>query len=218
MQGEVARKLLHLSSIWIPFFFYYLPRTAVLWFLVPLTLISLILDYGRYYSRAIDMFVQSLFGSIMRTHEQATGKKLLSGATYIFISATLTILIFPRNIAVAAFAMLIVCDAASALIGRRFGKHRIFDKSWEGTVTFAVFGCVVVLVTPKVYGRWEEYVIGFAAAIIGAAIELVSSKLRLDDNLSVPTAIGFTIWAGYWMLTRVNAGVFGDVLRLLAAS
>jgi dolichol kinase len=216
MQSELLRKALHLSSVWIPLVFYYFDLSTVLWILLPLTALSLIVDYGRYFSPAINQFVQSLFGPILRMHEQDASRKLLSGATYIFISATLCILIFPRIIAVAAFAILIFSDSASALFGRKFGKHKVYDKSLEGALAFALSGCIVVMFAPKIYGHWEEYAIGFLAAFVGAVVEMLSTELRLDDNLAVPTAIGFALWGGYLLLSHLNPTVFGDVLRQLS--
>ena len=215
MQSEIARKALHLSSIWIPLFYYYYPRSTMLWILLPLTALSLIIDYGRYFSPTINQFVTSLFGHILRTHEKDLSRKLLSGATYVFISALICILIFPRIIAVAAFAILIVSDSASALFGRKFGKHRVYDKSLEGALAFALSGCIVVLFTPKVYGHWQEYAIGFFAACIVAVVEMLSTKLHLDDNLSVPTSIGLALWGGYLLLSYTNP-LFSDVLSRLS--
>ena len=68
---------------------------------------------------------------------------------------------------------------------------------------------------PKIYGHWLEYAIGFFAAIVGAVIEMLSTKLRLDDNLSMPTAIGFTLWGGYLLLSHVHP-LFGDALTRLS--
>jgi dolichol kinase len=215
MQSEVARKALHLTSIWIPIFFYMYPRSTVLWILIPLTAFSIFVDYGRYFSPTINQLVQRLFGHILRTHEMDATRKLLSGATYVFISALLCILIFPRIIATAAFAILIISDTASALIGRKYGKHRVYDKSIEGALAFALSGCLVVLFAPKIYGHWHEYVIGFIAACVGAVIEMLSTKLRLDDNLAVPTSIGLTLWAGYFLLSRLDPHLYGDVLERL---
>lgn len=215
MHSEITRKALHLTSIWIPLFYYFYPQSTVLWILIPLTAFSLFMDYGRYFSPAINRFVQRIFGPILRTHENDASRMLLSGATYVFISALICIIIFPRIIAVVAFGILIISDTASALFGRKFGKHKVYDKSLEGALAFAVTGCLVVLVAPKVYGYWQEYAIAFVAAAVGAVIEMLSTKLRLDDNLSVPTSIGFTLWGGYLLLANIEPALFGDVLGKL---
>jgi dolichol kinase len=54
----------------------------------------------------------------------------------------------------------------------------------------------VIFFTPKIGNFPEEYVIGFIAAFIGAIVENISFKL-IDDNLSIPFSVGFTMWGLY---------------------
>jgi dolichol kinase len=108
-------------------------------------------------------------------------------------------LIFPKVIFISAFSILIVSDSLAALIGRKFGKHKFLSKSLEGTLTFFVSACIVILFTPKVGGFSEEYLIGFIAAFVGAIVENISFKL-VDDNLSIPLSVGFTMWGLYLAL------------------
>ena len=69
--------------------------------------------------------------------------------------------------------------------------------------------------TPKLYGHWLEYAIAFFAAFVGAIIEMLSTKLRLDDNLAVPTVIGLTLWVGYWVLSQLHP-LYVDALARLS--
>jgi dolichol kinase len=41
--------------------------------------------------------------------------------------------------------------------------------------------------------------IGFIAAFVGAIVENISFKL-VDDNLSIPLSVGFTMWGLYLAL------------------
>jgi len=84
----------------------------------------------------------------------------------------------------------------AALFGRKFGKHKFLLKSLEGTLAFFVSACIVVLFTPKIGNFPEEYIIGFGAAFVGAIVENISSNL-IDDNLSIPISVGFTMWILY---------------------
>jgi dolichol kinase len=113
------------------------------------------------------------------------------------------VLIFPKIITVNAFAILIISDITSALVGRRFGKHRFFQKSLEGATGFFVSAIVVVLLAPKIEGSLMEYVVGIIAAAAGAVTESLSTTI--DDNISVPLVIGFVLWALYlFLLPSVN--------------
>jgi dolichol kinase len=108
------------------------------------------------------------------------------------------VLIFPKIITVNAFAILIIADITSALFGRRFGRRRFFQKSLEGAMSFFVSATVVVFLAPKVQGLALEYAIGIFAAAVGAVVEAASTKV--DDNISVPLAVGFVMWALYALL------------------
>jgi dolichol kinase len=149
--------------------------------------------------------VLKIFGFIMREHENDFSKKNLNGASYVFIAATLTLWIFPKIIFITAFSMLIICDTAAALIGRKFGKHKFLAKSFEGTFAFFIFGIFVVLLAPKVEGLFLEFLIGIFGGAIGAIVENISYGWA-DDNLTIPVFIGLTMW-GLYILLLPNLGL-----------
>lgn len=200
MSSELVRKMIHLSSVLISILYAYSDQATVLWVLVPMTVISIFFDYGRHYSKILNKFVNVVFGSILREHEKDSSRKLLSGATYVLISAILCIVIFPKVIAITAFTILIICDTAGALLGRRFGKHPFFDKSLEGTTAFVLTGIVVVFLTPKISSEVGEIAIGIAGVIVSGIIEAASTRLKLDDNFSIPLSAGLVMWGGYYLL------------------
>lgn len=135
------------------------------------------------------------FGALLRKHETDSARKRLNGASYVMISATLCVLLFPKLVTITSFSVLIICDLTAALIGLRFGKRKFFSKSLEGSLAFFVSGMFVVLLTPKIGNLFTEYLIGFVAVAIGAVVEALS--ITIDDNLSIPLSVGVTMWAMY---------------------
>ncbi len=208
MTGELLRKTIHISSLVIPIGYAYLSYSTMLWILIPFTIFSLCVDYGRFYFKWLDKAVNKLFGNILREHEKDSSRKLLSGGSYVLISACICILIFPKVIAITAFTILIISDTAGALLGRKFGKHHFLDKSLEGSIAVFTSACLVIIVTPKVSDMWEEYIIGFGAAFIGSIIEAMSVRLRVDDNFSVPISIGIVMWVTYFLLSLIQPTVY----------
>ena len=200
--SEIIRKTIHLGSLSIPVIYYYVTRETALAILVPLTIFSLVIDVGRHYIPAIQKIVSVLFDRILRPHERKAG--LLSGATYVLISALFCVFVFPKMLTITAFAILIVSDSASALIGRAFGRHKFIDKSREGTMAFIASAWLVVLVTPKAGPVAIEYIIGAVAAVVGGIFEAASATLKLDDNFAVPVSIGFVMWGAYLLLTKID--------------
>jgi dolichol kinase len=198
-KDELYRKLIHLTSLSIPIVYYFITAETAALILGILAGVALVIDLGRYIHPEIGKIFYKYFGFLLREHELDHKKKNLNGATYVLISALISVLIFPKVIFISAFSILIISDSLAALIGRKFGKHKFLSKSLEGTLTFFVSACIVILFTPKVGGFFEEYLIGFIAAFVGAIVENISFKL-VDDNLSIPLSVGFTMWGLYLAL------------------
>jgi dolichol kinase len=173
-----------------------------------MTFISLLAEALRYYAPSFNIFFTSAFGFLLRKHEVDSKRKNLTGATYVFISALICIIIFPKLIFITAFSILIISDIMAALIGRRYGKHKFLAKSLEGTLAFFVSAILVVFLTPKFLGLPEEYVIAIFSAAVGAIAENISFGFA-DDNLSVPLSVGLTMLGLYSLfLPQVKLFIF----------
>lgn len=112
------------------------------------------------------------------------------------IGVLLTILTFPKPIAVIAIYALGIADPLSAVVGITWGRrHVVPRKTVEGSLAFfaataAIAGAVLAWTTPVTLG------IGIAIAALVAAIGAVCEALplRIDDNLTIPLAVGFGAW------------------------
>lgn len=195
-KDELVRKLIHLTSMLIPIIYYFIPKLDALVILGSLVIFAMTLDLSRYFSPQIAKVFYKIFGFLLRKHEVDREKKNLNGATYVLISAFIGVFVFPKVIFIAAFSILIIGDSMAALIGRKYGKNKFIFKSLEGTLAFFISSCIVVLFAPKVGYFPEEYLIGFIVAFIGAITENISYKF-VDDNLSIPFAVGFSLWILY---------------------
>ncbi len=195
-RDEVVRKLIHLCSLSIPIVYYFIARYDALIVLSILTVIAITIDLLRYFSPTFAKIFYSYFGFLLRKHEKDNNKKALNGASYVLLSAAISVFLFPKILFLTAFGILIISDSTAALIGRKFGKHKLLKKSLEGTLAFFVSAIIVVLVTPKITGDIYEFFIGIVAAAIAAVVENLSYGW-VDDNLSVPITIGFVMWVLY---------------------
>ncbi len=195
-RDEVVRKLIHLCSLSIPIIYYFISKKDATIILGSVAAFALIIDLSRYFFKSLAKVFYDIFGFLLREHEVDHKKRNLNGATYVFISALICVIIFPKVFFITAFSILIISDTVAALIGRKFGKHKFLAKSFEGTLSFFISASIVVLFTPKIEGIMTEYLIGFAAAFVGAIIENISFGFA-DDNLSIPLSVGLTMWALY---------------------
>lgn len=120
--------------------------------------------------------------NVFRRHEQnnVTG-------TFFFIAATIIVFgAFDYSIALLSLLLTVFGDLASALIGIKFGKHKLYrKKTWEG---FLAGFLMNLLVGSLVLPEYPAIYIGMA--FVASVVELLTSKL--DDNLTVPLSAGFT--------------------------
>ena len=189
---EVVRKSIHLFSLTIPTIYFFITKQLAICLLVPITAVCIIVDTARYYIPSVGQWFYKWFGWLLRRHETNASAKRLSGASNVLLSSLVSVLLFPKIIAINAIAILIISDTTSALVGRRFGKHRFLAKSLEGSLAFFISAMLVVLVAPKIDGLPMEYVIGFIAAAIGTVVEAL--PLKIDDNITIPLSVGSSLW------------------------
>jgi len=175
---EVRRKLIHLCSLSLPAVIWYFPKITAVWILGAGFFGSLVVDFLRHYIPKDAGWWCHLAG-LFRPRE----KGRLSGSSYILLSALLGTVFFQREVATLSLVYVVVGDVAAALMGRRFGRHRLFDKSWEGSIAFFLACFAFFPVVPGL-----TFLAKFLAAILATILEVL--PLKLDDNLTVPLGVG----------------------------
>ena len=119
------------------------------------------------------------------------------------IAVLLTILTVPKAAALIAIYTLAIADPLAAVIGIQFGRRALVrNRTLEGsTAFFAATLAVAAAVLGAMTTASGFTVTGAAVAIalVAALFELL--PLRIDDNLTIPLAVGFAAW--------VITGLFG---------
>lgn len=193
MTQELLRKSIHVFSLSIPILYLWNTRSTMIWIFLPLTILLLILEFVRYYNPKFQTLIKKYFGGMMREHEFENGK--LTGATFVIVSALLCVLLFPKVIMIPAFAVLIISDTCAALFGRRFGKHKFFNKSLEGSLAFVISAWIVSIVTGYILNSPTEfYYAALVACVAAACAEAVSWGVNIDDNFTIPISYGSVLW------------------------
>jgi dolichol kinase len=207
--GEVARKSIHLASLLIPIIYLQIEHRTALSILAGMTTLSILIDILMHRHGVTRRVMMKVVGPILRDHERQEDHIHLTGASWVLIAALLTFAVFPREIAVTAFTVLIVSDTCAALIGRRFGRRRFFDKSVAGTVAFVLSAIGVVGVYASIYSLPFSYVIaGSLGALVAGPVEAASVRLKLDDNISIPFSMGLIMWGTALALTLTTLPSF----------
>jgi dolichol kinase len=196
--AEVKRKLIHLFSLNIPIWYIFLDKQITLIIMFAIAIITVLLDLTSKRLPVISYIWDKVFGEILRKHEKKQKEIYLNGASWLVISAFLTILIFPKIIAVIALTILIVSDISSALIGKKFGKSPIFvNKTVEGSTAFFVSAYLVILTYYFIYAPGTMFLLaGLFAALASTLFEAISTQVKMDDNLLAPVSFSLVMWAG----------------------
>lgn len=191
MRRELARKAIHVSSTAVPLLAWLLPRPAGVALLLTLAAVALAVDVARHRIRPVRYYFLRHTRTMLRPHE----RRGLAGATWMAMAYAAALLLFPKPVAVAAMLFNGLGDAAAALVGRRWGRHRTaWGKSWEG---FAA-GLATDLAVGVAMWMLAPAAVPLAGALLGAlvAAAVEFAPLPLDDNVRVTLAGGAGIVLG----------------------
>jgi dolichol kinase len=186
MRRELGRKVFHIGSVALPLFAWAVPRPVGVAALGGLAVVAVAVDHARLRYRVPRYYFLRATRTLLRRHE----RRGFAGATYMAVGYAVALAVFPRPVAVAGMLYNGLGDAAAALVGKRFGRHRTaWGKSWEGfaagLATSLAVGFAVPGITP-------------AGAVLGAlsAATLEFLPLRLDDNIRVTLGGALACWLG----------------------
>ncbi len=178
---EILRKSVHLVSVLIVLVYQFCGKETILWVLMLFLVGVLVLDYFR-----VEHGIRIPFFHIMYRKCEADR---FGGHIFFALGAISVISLFSREVAYAAILMTTFGDLAAAIIGKFYGKRRVFqklfknDKSIEGSASeFLIdfFIGLLILGNPIV-----SLVMAFLATLTETAVN------KIDDNLIVPVFAGF---------------------------
>jgi dolichol kinase len=181
---ELARKAIHLMSAAVPVALALgIPRRPALLLLGALLVIAVAVEAARAASPSAASRFDAMFVDLLRAHES----RRLTGATWLIAAMFGAVLLLPRSAAIAATWAAAVGDAAAALVGMRFGRHRSSrdGKSLEGSG--ACF--LATLIGAALVARADP-----PKALLLAAAATLAERLPWpdDDNVRVVAVVGVT--------------------------
>lgn len=204
-QSELARKSIHLLSVLIPIIYLQIGHQAGIITLCLMTATSILFDVLLHYHAPTRKLMLAVVGKMLRHHEIRSDKFYLTGASWVLIAATMSFLLFPTIVAISAFTILIVSDTTAALFGRQFGKHRFLDKSMEGSGAFFISAVGVIAVWGAVLQpAYTYYVCGVLGAVGATIAEAASSRIGVDDNITIPFNAGIVMIIFAYVLQYLN--------------
>ena len=182
LSQEYIRKCIHLLNLVIPLSYFYV-FTEKWEFLIILSLITLcfiVIDISRHFVPLIKSIFSFFFNKMLREHEL---KGKLTGATWVMIASCVSITLFSKPVAILSLVYMSLGDTAAGLIGQKYGKHRIGNKTWEGFVA----GLIVCIIIAINYDMLPKY-IALSGALVAMIMEIM--PIPLDDNFKIPLGSG----------------------------
>lgn len=185
--NELMRKGIHLTSILIILVYAFLGKQETQTLLIVYLVIILSIEHLRL-DRGIKLPV---FHILLRQKE----KQGLGSHVYFTLGALIAVSVFSMDVAFTAILMTTFGDMSAALIGKRFGKIRIFGngKSLEGCIAeFIVDLTIAVLLL-------GNPLVAILMAFVATYVE--TTFVNIDDNLAI----------------AVFSGIFAEAVFLLIA-
>ena len=185
-KNEIFRKVIHILSSVIPLSYLWLvkDKDTMLVILVALSITALVIEFLRSKTSIFSRYFNILFDFMLREKE-SNGR--WTGATWLLLGWTITVLMFDMPIAVSALLFLSIGDSFAALAGKLYPRGRIGDKTFSGSIVGLVFSLIVV----TAINQTLLPVVLLFGAIAAMGIELIPSKI--NDNLTIPIFSGLVM-------------------------
>ncbi len=220
MEREVKRKILHAAAaiLAVPFLLLFDLLIGIAVALIGLATIAIIWhleDRGQEIKGPAghgQRVLAKTMGETMRPEETFPWAPFYFVGGLITVAAASEVLSVPLSLAFAAYAVLGIGDAASALIGRAYGSLTVPwnpTMSWEGTAAGIVAAYPWALMLAGVYHLWiSEPELGDALlfpvhllwiVFVGTVVGMLVETLGGEDNLTIPvvswTAMALLAWS-----------------------
>ncbi len=193
-RDEVRRKIVHLGSLWMPLAIVLLPRPATLIGFGAAALASLLVEHAYAKGNRHIVPLYDFFFRGMLRKKPEPGQWIVSGGPYVLMAACLSVALFPSAVAAAGMGTMLLGDTAAALVGRRWGRHKLVNgKSLEGVAAFWIagwIGAAAFLALARVDGLGAMRGLAAGGVVLASMAELFEKQLHIDDNFSIPVAVG----------------------------
>lgn len=190
LKNEIHCKIAHFSLILLPMIYCILGKWISFSIFAVLSTIVVSLDYMRRSNSAMREIFLKIFGTVIKPHEFDGNK--FSSVSWVAFATCLNFLLFKDEIAVTAFVILVVSDAAAAIVGKNFSSPEFFEKTQNGSLAFLASGFVVLFICGIAFGSgFWFYLFGLFTLIAVTIIEARPSLIDVDDNFLIP--ISFSV-------------------------
>ena len=180
MQSKPWRRLWHLiGGSFFPILALFVSKEVLLITLGAMAGIFVAWEIVRFASPRVNRWMVPHLGVILKGEERSRP----TGTTYLLLASLAVFLLFDKYVAIASLLFLSIGDLMATVIGEKFGKRILFNKSSEGSLaclaSCLLIGIVMSRLTPAM-----ALPVAIVGAVSATIVELV--PIPIDDNLTVP--------------------------------
>jgi len=177
---EAKRKTIHICGIAIPVLYLFLQKDLIILGFVLSFFVICIIEWLRFRGLVSLPF--------LRNKEQ----NKIGAYVFFVIGAFISILIFEKNIAIAAIFMLAIGDAVSGMAGAvlNMDKKEMYEKRMKRPLVMLVMFVTCLIIGWLVLHSLPMAVFGAIGATIADGVPFKVQKVAIDDNLTIPLFSG----------------------------
>ena len=179
----IRRKLYRIGAgIVFPVLYYFSPNKIIVEMLLLYLLgIMTTIEIIRYVSPNIWRVIAEHSKGILKVRQG-----IITGTTALLIANIIVIAFFNKQVAIVSLLFMLFGDTASAIIGTKYGKVKIGDKTLEGSLAFFI----TVMVLALIFYKWTGIKIHLLIMVFGAIAATITEALpvEINDNLTVALA------------------------------
>jgi len=170
------------AGIAFPVLYYFTPNKIIVEMLLLYLLgIMTTLEVMRYISPNLWRTIAEHSKGILKVRQG-----MITGTTALLIANIIVIAFFKKQVAIVSLVYMLFGDTASAIIGTKYGKVKMGDKTLEGSLAFFI----TVMVIALLFSQWSGIRIHLIILIFGAIAATITEALpiEINDNLTVALA------------------------------
>jgi dolichol kinase len=180
MKTKLWRRLWHLlGGLFFPILAIFVSKDLLLITLGVITGIFIIWEALRLNNARLNKWSTLHIGIILRDKEQFQP----TGTTLLLLASLIVFLLFDKYIAITALLFVAIGDLAASVVGEKYGKHMVLDKSWEGSTACLVSCLAIGMLMTRLSPTMTIPVVAYGA-IYATVFEIL--PIPVDDNFTMP--------------------------------
>ena len=181
---ELFRKLIHIFGIAIPLLTNLVKKEFIILLLSLLILLYLISEILRHHGLPT-IIISKITKKAQRSIET---RNIIFGPVFLGLGIILTLFLFDYRIYTPAILIVSISDTLSAIIGSKFGKHKIFKIGYnfiEGSLAFFLSSLIILLLFYPIH-------ISIFTAILATIVETI--PIYNLDNFAIPLITSLVLY------------------------